>query len=141
MERQVTGFEFTRLPDPFSRDDMPLLEREVARLQAEVTRQVAAGFWRGVRKAAAAVADGFALVLRAAAAARLYNELSRLGDATLASMGLDRQDIPRVAAASMEDGADGPPLATAPAAVLRTVGGAASSATAADNDQDERRAA
>lgn len=141
MERQASGFETTRLPHPFSRDDMSLLEREAARVQAEVTRQVAAGLWRGVRTAALAVARVFTLAFRAVAAARLYEELSRLNDATLASIGLDRDDIPRFVAVSLDDGADRSPLAGPPAADLRAVGGEASNPPAADNDRADRHAA
>jgi uncharacterized protein YjiS (DUF1127 family) len=140
MERHLTGLESLRFPSPYSRDDFSLLEKEVARLQAEVTREMAASLWRGIRKTASAVARFFALIARAGAASRLYDELNRMDDATLANLGLSREAIPQYVQASMEDGAGRWPTAAVPAAALQTVDGR-SDAAVADNDLGQCRAA
>ena len=140
MERHLTGLESLRFPSPYSRDDFSLLEQEVARLQGEITRQMAASLWRGIRKTASAVARFFVLVAKAGAASRLYEELNRLDDATLANLGLNREAIPGFVAASMEDGSVQWPTAALPAAALQTLDGHAD-ASIADNDLAQRRVA
>ncbi len=140
MERHLTELESLRFPSPYSRDDFSLLEKEVARLQAEMTRQMAASLWRGIRKTASAVARFFVLVAKAGAASRLYDELNRMDDATLANLGLSREAIPEFVVASMEDGTVQWPTAAVPAAALQTIDGR-SEATIADNDMGQRRAA
>ncbi len=140
MERRLPELESLRFPSPYSRDDFSLLEKEVARLQGEITRQMAASLWRGIRKTASAVARIFVLIARAGAASRLYDELNRMDDATLANLGLSREAIPQYVQASMEDGAMRWPTA-APAATLREIDGDPSDAAVADNDGAQRRAA
>ena len=140
MERHLSELESLRFPSPYSRDDFSLLEKEVARLQAEMTRQMAASLWRGIRKTASAMGRFFVLVAKAGAASRLYDELNRMDDATLANLGLSREAIPAFVVASMEDGTVQWPTAAVPAAALQTIDGR-SEATIADNDMGQRRAA
>ncbi len=140
MERYLSELESLRFPSPYSRDDFSLLEKEVARLQGEITRQMAASLWRGIRRTASAMTRFFVLVAKAGAASRLYEELNRLDDATLANLGLSRDAIPEFVAASMEDGGVRWSAAAVPAAALQTVNSHAD-ASVADNDLAQRRAA
>lgn len=140
MERQLTDFESLRFPSRYAGDDFSLVERDAARLQGEVTQAMAASLWRGVRKVASVMGRFFVLVATASAATRIFDELNRLDDATLANLGLSREDIPQFVAASMDDGAGRWPTA-APAAALRKIDGEAPSDTVADNDLTQRRAA
>ncbi|MDX9861585.1 MAG: hypothetical protein RBS99_11790 [Rhodospirillales bacterium] len=140
MERQFADLESQRFPSRFAGDNFSLAEKDAARLQREVTQAMAASLWRGVRMAGSVVGRFFVLVAKAAAAMRVYNEMSRLDDSTLANLGLRRIDIPQFVAASMDGGAGRWPMA-APVAALRTVDGEAPSDTVADNDLTQRRAA
>lgn len=140
MERLEAKFADPYFSRPHDRERAALLEKEIARLQADVTRQMAASVWRGIRLTARAVGRAFSLVARAVAAQRLYEELNRLDDQTLANLGLTREAIPQYVARSIDGGPATLPD-VAPATDLGTVDGGALDIPANSDDVPNRRAA
>lgn len=86
------------LHDPAYREGV---EREAAQLRAEAVRETVKVMGRGIRAVFVGAFRFFAMIAEGSAAVRLYEELSRLDDATLAELGLDREGIGRHVVDSM----------------------------------------
>lgn len=106
MERYNAAPDYLDRAGNYTLADVLRVEREAARLQAEVNAQVMGKLVGGIGRAARRLASATAKVLRdhwaAVAAGRLTGELGRFSDSQLARLGIDRNGIASYVAARVE---------------------------------------